>query len=563
MTVEKTPDSEEKPEKSQLRTSDSVKGQAIHQPSQNLEYEEASQAGRDFTSMTELKVPTSADLDAFGFGNKTSLEQAPQSRTQMSAFSIEMEDGSTVTARSRGSTGDHQAPPPGSAEDTGTVIDYQWKKTGEGAFALGMNYEMGYEENAVDTRTPSEKMGDFLRAAAARATDPEVWQRYFDGQVEKFIGIGEGLNMAKEYTKEAVVAGWTALTDGTVSNFLSKPNAINDPLFKAVGGALDAMAQDPNAVNHALERLGIMVMQASEHYSSLPDREKGHVIGETAFFMINPEGSTEAGEAALKIAEKVATGVDKAVMDGIRVTARSVEEIAIATPELADQARRMLYDYTRKLGLSPQEMEAAGIPRGYFDGIEPPPGAGKGDNVYAMSKADDLGGDILKGGRYRVDKVSGRLQRTDLGKLREQYNWPVINERFSNEVLRQSLDESCVSAVGEMLSEGRVSEKTLIKNLGTPADIEELAKELGEGWTSKTRQFKSLSEIGEHGPWAAQLGDFEWTRFPKRPHAVIVEGVDKSGNVLIKDPLEGTRYEMIEQDFLKAWTRHAVYRTGG
>lgn len=273
----------------------------------------------------------------------------------------------------------------GPAEETGTVIDYQAKKTGDNSYALGMDWEQ-----APDRRTPGEKLADVVRAAADRATDPQGWQSYLNGQIEKFIGIGEGLNTAKEHTKEAAIAGWTALTDGTVANFLSKPDAINDPLFKAVGGALDAMAQDPNAVNHALERLGSALMQASDHYSSLPDRQKGQVIGQTMFGMVNPEGSTEGAEAALKIADAVATHVDNAVMDGIRASQKAIEEMAAATPELAAEGRLALYDYTGTLGLSPQEMELAGIPKGYFDGIEAP-GAAKGDNFFAMSKADNPG----------------------------------------------------------------------------------------------------------------------------------------------------------------------------
>ncbi|HEY9869399.1 MAG TPA: hypothetical protein V6D08_09555, partial [Candidatus Obscuribacterales bacterium] len=174
------------------------------------------------------------------------------------------------------------------AEESGTVVDYEPRKTGDNTYALGMDWEQ-----APDNRSPSEKLMDFLYGAAERATDPKGWQQYLDGQIEKFKGIGEGLHIAKEHTKEAAVVAWTALTDGTVANFLAKPNAINDPLFKAVGGALDALAQDPNAVNHALEQLGAAVVQGSDKYSALSDREKGRVIGETMFAMVNPEGSTE------------------------------------------------------------------------------------------------------------------------------------------------------------------------------------------------------------------------------------------------------------------------------
>jgi len=447
------------------------------------------------------------------------------------------------------------AAPAGSAEDTGTVVDYQPVQTGDASYALGMDWEKG-----PDQRTPAEKLSDFVQAATARATDSQGWQKYIDGQVEKFLGIGEGLNIAKDHTKDALVAGWRALTDGTVANFLAKPNAINDPLFQAVGSAFDAMANDPNAVNHALERLGTAAMEASEHYSTAPDREKGKIIGETMFFMVNPEGSTEAGEAALKIADTVATHVDKAVMDGIRASVRAAEDMAATSPELADQARRMLYEYTRKLGLSPQEMELAGIPKGYFDGIE---GVGaERDHYFAMSKADDIEGkgplrgrqgDTTHGIEYQIDKATGRLQRTDVGKIREPYKWQVIDEHFAPDVIRQSLDDSCVSAVGEMLSEGRLTEGELISRLGSPADIEELSFELGAEWTSQKGP-TTLAEIGKGGPWAAEMLESPWSRFSKTPHVVIVDGPSPAGNVVIRDPLEGTRYEMTVKDFLKTWS---------
>lgn len=347
----------------------------------------------NFTSMTEMKaiaapLTTTAEIKA---------------GQRFDSFGIDMADGTITTARG---TAEKTKPQAGSAEETGTVIDYRPAVTGDKSFALGMDWE---EE--ADTRAPSEKLVAFLQAAAARATDPVGWQAYLDGQVQKFIGIGEGLNNAKEHTKSAAVAGWNALTDGTVANFLAKPNAINDPLFHAVGEALDAMAQDPNAVNHSLERLGTTIMQVSEHYSSLPPREQGHIIGETAFFMVNPEGSTEAGKAGLKIADAVGTHVDQAVIDGIRASVKAAEDMAAASPELAQQARRILYDYSRKLGLSPQEMELAGIPKGYFEGIEPPPGAGKGDQIYEMS-GRERGDDFLNHSQERpIDGEAAAVRR--------------------------------------------------------------------------------------------------------------------------------------------------------
>lgn len=116
------------------------------------------------------------------------------------------------------------------------------------------------------------------------------------------------------------------------------------------------MAKDPYAVNHAMEKLGTGIMNASEQYRKLPDREKGKVIGEFMFFMVNPEGSPEAGNAALKVADTVATKVDKTVIEGLKNSHKAIEELAAATPELAEPARLILYEHIQKLKLSPGEM---------------------------------------------------------------------------------------------------------------------------------------------------------------------------------------------------------------
>ena len=186
----------------------------------------------------------------------------------------------------------------------------------------------------------------------------------------------------------------------------AQPNAMNDPLFHAVGGALDAMAKDPNATNKALDSLGTIVMNASENYTAAPNREKGHVIGETMFALVNPEGSAEAGEAALKVANKVATRVDAVVMDGIKKSLQVTEDLAKTSPGMAQQSKQMLLEYTQKLGLSAQEMELAGIPKGYFDGMQPLPSAAKSDNFFVMSKAEE--GDNLP--RKSAEGGGGEIQ---------------------------------------------------------------------------------------------------------------------------------------------------------
>lgn len=268
----------------------------------------------------------------------------------------------------------------GSAEDTGTVTDYRPQEVAKNqSFALGMDYE-----DKRDHRSVYKKMTEFAQAAGKRAADPEGWKSYIQGELDKMIGVGEGLNIAKDSTKGAVAAGWNALTDGTVATCLAKPNAINDPLFHAVGGALTAMAEDPNAVNQALERVGVTILNASERYSALPNREKGHVIGETMFGLANPEGSTEGGELALKIADGVATHVDAAVMKTIQQSLKAAEEAAKSSPEVAQEMKQMLQNYLRGKGLTGPELEYAGVPKGYFDGLE----TAKPDDHVLFMKGD-------------------------------------------------------------------------------------------------------------------------------------------------------------------------------
>jgi hypothetical protein len=191
------------------------------------------------------------------------------------------------------------------------------------------------------------------------------------------------------------------------------------------------------------------------------------------------------------------------------------------------------------------------------------PKPGKGglpEPLDESGKSREVVGEATEQIQYKIDKFTGRPQRTDLGKPREPYKWSVINEQFSPDVIRQSLDYSCVSAAGEMITEGEFSEKSLLEKLAAPSDIDSLAKQLGDGWSSAERKFKSFAEIGEHGPWAAQLFEPCWPK--KTPHVVAIDGLNSAGNVVIRDPLDGTKYEMDFQYFVgEIWTGKAAYRT--
>ena len=268
----------------------------------------------------------------------------------------------------------------------------------------------------------SQKLANFAQSAQARLMDPSGRQNYFQGLLDKTLGIGEGLNLAKEEVKDATklaaAKAWTALNDGSVASFMAKPNAINEPLFRTIGGCLDAIRKDPNAVNKVLTIMGRELEDASNKYSRMTPHERGVQDGKAMFFFFNPSGSTEGGELALKIADQVSTKVDTALMNTVQQTIKAAEEAARVTPELADQSKQFLYDYLCNKGLTTPELEYAGVPKGYFDKMQKLPGGEKGDNYLAMSRAEEnegLGSRSRKGNKQ--ESMDGKTSPSETFKI--------------------------------------------------------------------------------------------------------------------------------------------------
>lgn len=215
------------------------------------------------------------------------------------------------------------------------------------------------------------------------------------GIIDKTLGVGEGLNLAKEEVKAAAMHGsmtaWKALNDGSVARFLAQPNAINEPLFHTVGSCLDAMKRDPHTVNNVLMVMGRELDSASEQYSKMSDHDRGVQDGKAMFWFINPSGSTEAGDLALKIADNAAAHVDAAVVKTISQSMKIAQELAASSPEGAQQTKQLLLDYLNSKEITGPQMQYAGIPKDYFYGMKPLEPLKARDTLNAMSKADDLG----------------------------------------------------------------------------------------------------------------------------------------------------------------------------
>jgi hypothetical protein len=356
---------------------------------------------------------------------------------------------------------------------------------------------LDYQENSTqfDNRSPSEKLSDFVNAASARISDPIGQKTYIQGQLDKLIGIGEGMNIAKEETKASARQAWTALTDGTVASFLAQPNAINDPLFHTLGRVLDAFERDPNTANKALVLLGHQIELASEKYSALPQREQGKVLGGFVFNGLGPEpnlGSTQ------------------------EVVSNSISE---------------------------------GFSRLEQGGEQHLPSIQTMENISLSDSQQFASSELARG----ADAGAGG-------------NWFRLNERSSSDVVRQCHPLACVSACGEMLSEGQIKQADLVRRLAL-YDLEystkeiraanplDLATELGEHWWGGWVEEHSLRELLKtRTPFALELKEFNHI-----PHVVLTDGINRAGNVMIRDPWEATRYEIPFEELFKYWTGRVVY----
>lgn len=157
--------------------------------------------------------------------------------------------------------------------------------------------------------------------------------------------------------------------------------------------------------------------------------------------------------------------------------------------------------------------------------------------------------------------------------------WKVVGERPDPTVVKQFNQDACAAACGEMLLRDRSIETISQQDIarvadGLPMELEDLTEILNDlsglpgRWKGGAVKLPSatdrqlLQALNSTGSWTAGLWDDE------NPigHAVIVDGFDSKGRLLIRDPWGlgrrakcGSRYKMEEQTFLRVWSLQAVY----
>lgn len=217
---------------------------------------------------------------------------------------------------------------------------------------------------------------------------------------------------------EEWMATSNAVTDALVGLGPQLDNAVNyyanTPARKVIQDATDALGQISDAIDRSFS------------YPHTPE-ERAKASGELMPFA---DGiGTQGGSATFKVADAVATHVDRALMQSVR---QSLEAIKRA-PDLASDIKHGLYEFLKSKRLTSQQLEYAGVPRGFFDDIQRE--EAKDASFFAMSKLDDSAENV----RRRKAHPDGNIPKSE--SIAEHVRFVE-----SEEVFEKVCDEMAVSS---------------------------------------------------------------------------------------------------------------------
>lgn len=159
------------------------------------------------------------------------------------------------------------------------------------------------------------------------------------------------------------------------------------------------------------------------------------------------------------------------------------------------------------------------------------------------------------------------------GARNSRFNYEEIDKFRSPDVPIQCHKNACVAAAGEILTKGKIDQHTFVqkleqylspesRGLESQLSLQHLAVELGKDWKFKTVS-KTLDDKALFNDLLATKQPFAVTfkAYKVEAHAVVVDGVNAAGRVVIRDPGEGTIYQMKMNEFMDHWNGHAVARS--
>ncbi len=223
-----------------------------------------------------------------------------------------------------------------------------------------------------------------------------------------------------------------------------------------------------------------------------------------------------------------------------------------------------------------------------------PPGAGALRPAYGYATGlesskgwrEKIGDYILAMGNPEKDKLPKHKKAFEVSANRRAKGYSWLDgyceeiERDAKNVVKQENENACVFACGEMVSEGELKQPDLIRRFCEEThpqflekyttrdgkveplgDLLWISKELGSGWVANTFQ-KDASKLERlqilvetKNSWIAELKSAGYTA-----HAVVAEGLDEYGRVIVRDPGDKTKYLMSRENFFRFWTGNCVFK---
>jgi filamentous hemagglutinin len=143
--------------------------------------------------------------------------------------------------------------------------------------------------------------------------------------------------------------------------------------------------------------------------------------------------------------------------------------------------------------------------------------------------------------------------------------WKVFNEKKDVSVVKQITPLSCVAAVGEMILQKQkilMTQKEIIDIIGEASTTEKLAELLNrfdessndKKWYGVIIAVRFLQKVADESFFGAVLREGS-----PLGHLVLVESFE-DGWLFIKDPWDGTSYQMKQQEFLKVWNGEIIFK---
>jgi hypothetical protein len=166
----------------------------------------------------------------------------------------------------------------------------------------------------------------------------------------------------------------------------------------------------------------------------------------------------------------------------------------------------------------------------------------------------------MESGLIRAGTVASELPKvteSPLGGAGGQ--WPVLNETVSPSVVQQATSTSCGQACGVMLLGDRgvsVTQGEMSEGLTSAQSLANTLNKFDSGWTGAAVDQGSFGALNRTGSWSAMM----WERGSSYGYWVVVDGLDSTGSVMIRDPANGTKYLMNQSDFFKNWNGFSVFK---